>query len=172
VNPATEKQCPQCDAIIPKGAEVCPDCGSPQNVPPIARAGGGGKVLKGCLIAAVVGFFGIFVVGIIAAIAIPKFASTKEKAYIAAMRADLRNLSAAEDEYYTAHGSYEASPAALGFTFGYGITLADSIDAGKDGWSATVKREETKTQCTIRVGDRVRAGETSGAPVCSATFSR
>ncbi|MFL5563017.1 MAG: zinc ribbon domain-containing protein [Gemmatimonadaceae bacterium] len=172
MNPATEKQCPQCDAIIAKDAEVCPDCGSAQNVPPIARKGGGGKVLKGCLIAAVVGFFGIFVLGIVAAIVIPKFANTKEKAYIAAMRIDLRNLATAEEAYHAAHGSYEANPAALGFNFGYGITLVDSIDAGKDGWSATVKRAETSTRCTMSVGDRVPTGEASGVPVCTAGAGR
>ncbi|HKY96849.1 MAG TPA: prepilin-type N-terminal cleavage/methylation domain-containing protein, partial [Gemmatimonadaceae bacterium] len=34
----------------------------------------------------------VVIIGILAAIAIPKFANTKEKAYVAAMKADLRNL--------------------------------------------------------------------------------
>ncbi|MGD0991563.1 MAG: prepilin-type N-terminal cleavage/methylation domain-containing protein, partial [Gemmatimonadales bacterium] len=34
----------------------------------------------------------VVIIGILAAIAIPKFANTKEKAYIASMKADLRNL--------------------------------------------------------------------------------
>ena len=33
----------------------------------------------------------VVIIGILAAIAIPKFASTKEKAYLAAMKSDLRN---------------------------------------------------------------------------------
>ncbi|MFI5214388.1 MAG: prepilin-type N-terminal cleavage/methylation domain-containing protein, partial [Gemmatimonadales bacterium] len=33
----------------------------------------------------------VVIIGILAAIAIPKFGSTKEKAYIASMKADLRN---------------------------------------------------------------------------------
>ena len=34
----------------------------------------------------------VVIIGILAAIAIPKFASTKEKAYLASMKSDLRNL--------------------------------------------------------------------------------
>ena len=34
----------------------------------------------------------VVIIGILASIAIPKFANTKSKAYIAAMKSDLRNL--------------------------------------------------------------------------------
>ena len=34
----------------------------------------------------------VVIIGILAAIAIPKFANTKEKAYVASMKSDLRNL--------------------------------------------------------------------------------
>src|SRR5205085_7241385 len=40
----------------------------------------------------------LFRSGILAAIAIPKFANTKGKAYIASMKSDLRNLVTAEEE--------------------------------------------------------------------------
>src|SRR6202162_3429896 len=42
----------------------------------------------------------VVIIGILAAIAIPKFGSTKEKAYIASMKADLRNLVTAEESYF------------------------------------------------------------------------
>ena len=42
----------------------------------------------------------VVIIGILAAIAIPKFANTKEKAYIASMKADLRNLVTAEEAYF------------------------------------------------------------------------
>jgi prepilin-type N-terminal cleavage/methylation domain-containing protein len=41
----------------------------------------------------------VVIIGILAAIAIPKFANTKEKAYAASMRADLRNLATAQEGY-------------------------------------------------------------------------
>jgi prepilin-type N-terminal cleavage/methylation domain-containing protein len=41
----------------------------------------------------------VVIIGILAAIAIPKFASTKEKAYLASMKSDLRNLATAQEAY-------------------------------------------------------------------------
>ena len=41
----------------------------------------------------------VVIIGILAAIAIPKFANTKEKAYTAAMKSDLRNLATYEESY-------------------------------------------------------------------------
>src|SRR5438128_1853231 len=42
----------------------------------------------------------VVIIGILAAIAIPKFANTKAKAYIASMKSDLRNLVTAESAKY------------------------------------------------------------------------
>jgi len=41
----------------------------------------------------------VVIIGILAAIAIPKFANTKEKAYLAAMKSDLRNMATYEEQY-------------------------------------------------------------------------
>ncbi len=41
----------------------------------------------------------VVIIGILAAIAVPKFANTKEKAYVASMKADLRNLVSSEEGY-------------------------------------------------------------------------
>ena len=41
----------------------------------------------------------VVIIGILAAIAIPKFTTTKEKAYLASMKTDLRNLVTAEEAY-------------------------------------------------------------------------
>ena len=48
----------------------------------------------------------VVIIGILAAIAIPKFANTKSKAYIAAMKSDLRNLVTAEESYFADSASY------------------------------------------------------------------
>jgi type IV pilus assembly protein PilA len=41
----------------------------------------------------------VVIIGILAAIAIPKFANTKNKAYVSAMKSDLRNLATYEESY-------------------------------------------------------------------------
>ena len=48
----------------------------------------------------------VVIIGILAAIAIPKFANTKSKAYIAAMKSDLRNLVTAEEAYFADSSKY------------------------------------------------------------------
>src|SRR5262249_32283604 len=48
----------------------------------------------------------VVIIGILAAIAIPKFANTKEKAYVAAMKSDLRNMATAEESYFADNQTY------------------------------------------------------------------
>ncbi len=56
----------------------------------------------------------VVIIGILAAIAIPKFANTKEKAYLAAMKSDLRNLATYEESYAAdSSGAYRLSAGPL-----------------------------------------------------------
>ena len=48
----------------------------------------------------------VVIIGILAAIAIPKFANTKSKAYKTAMISDLRNLVTAEEAFFSDSGKY------------------------------------------------------------------
>src|SRR2546425_5092909 len=59
----------------------------------------------------------VVIIGILAAIAIPKFANTKEKAYIASMKSDLRNLVTAEEAYFADSVKYTAAYGAGGVNF-------------------------------------------------------
>ena len=59
----------------------------------------------------------VVIIGILAAIAIPKFSNTKEKAYVAAMKADLRNLATYEESFAAdSNGVYFAGSATGGGT--------------------------------------------------------
>ena len=54
----------------------------------------------------------VVIIGILAAIAIPKFAATKDKAYVATMKSDLRNLATYEEQYAAdSNGKYFAGTA-------------------------------------------------------------
>src|SRR5205085_2139680 len=48
----------------------------------------------------------VVIIGILAAIAIPKFANTKGKAYVTAMKSDLRNLVTAEEAFFADSSKY------------------------------------------------------------------
>src|SRR3970282_926604 len=55
----------------------------------------------------------LLIIGILAALAIPKFANTKQKAYVAQMKSDLKNLATAEEAYFYDSTAYTSSLAAL-----------------------------------------------------------
>ena len=78
----------------------------------------------------------VVIIGILAAIAIPKFANTKGKAYVTAMKSDLRNLINAEEAFFSDSSRYTSSLTSLGFKQSTG-TRAPTIVAGAGFWSAT-----------------------------------
>jgi prepilin-type N-terminal cleavage/methylation domain-containing protein len=77
----------------------------------------------------------VVIIGILAAIAIPKFSATREKAYFAAMKSDVKNLASQQEIYYADNYAYTTSKTALAFTNSEGVTV--TIAASTSGWSAT-----------------------------------
>src|SRR4026208_1412222 len=67
----------------------------------------------------------VVIIGILAAIAIPKFANTKEKAYLASMKSDLRNLITAEEAYFADSVKYTSN---LGTAYNTTSGLATSTN--------------------------------------------
>jgi prepilin-type N-terminal cleavage/methylation domain-containing protein len=78
----------------------------------------------------------VVIIGILAAIAIPKFSATREKAYFAAMKSDLKNLASQQEIYYSDTYQYSNDDNDLGFvnSDGVNVTIAQSTGSG---WSAT-----------------------------------
>ncbi len=69
----------------------------------------------------------VVIIGILAAIAIPKFASTKQKAYVAAMKSDLMNLAAAEEAYFADYLSYTTTMPAGTYNTSQSVTVVIPI---------------------------------------------
>ena len=78
----------------------------------------------------------VVIIGIIAAIAVPKFASTKGKAHAAALKGDLHNLATAEESYVFLWQTDTTDTAALNFKVSNGTQLT-IVGADRGGWSAT-----------------------------------
>src|SRR5205807_8387883 len=79
----------------------------------------------------------VVIIGLLATIAIPKFSNTKEKAYVGAMKSDLRNLATAEEAFFYDSAKYTTSFALMAnFASSVGITLTIN-EATASGWSAT-----------------------------------
>ena len=77
----------------------------------------------------------VVIIGILAAIAIPKFQNTKGKAQLAAMKSDLRNLATAEEAYMFDNGAYTGVIAGLAYSSSPGVILTIT-NASASGWSA------------------------------------
>jgi prepilin-type N-terminal cleavage/methylation domain-containing protein len=114
----------------------------------------------------------IVIIGLLSAITIPKFANTKQKAIVASMKSDLRNLASAEEGYWVENRTYYGA-AIPGATFLYqptqGVTVT-MITASGAGWSATAAAPgSTLTTCAIFYGDALPLppATTEGAPACT-----
>ena len=113
----------------------------------------------------------VVIIGILAAIAIPKFASTKEKAYITAMRSDLRNMMTAQESYFSDYGTYTSNTTNLkGFSQTTGVHVAVGEATGGGWWaSSTHNALQSSQTCEIAVGTSASSGGRSlneGEPTC------
>jgi prepilin-type N-terminal cleavage/methylation domain-containing protein len=100
----------------------------------------------------------VVIIGILAAVAIPKFSNTKEKAYIAAMKTDLRNLATAEEAFFYDSAKYTVNFAQMN---GYAPTVGVAVtvnEATSKGWSATAVSVNTARQCYVFSGTAVPIG--------------
>ena len=111
----------------------------------------------------------IVIIGILAAIAIPKFMSTKNKAFIAAMRSDLHNLVGAEEAFAVDSLKYVTyDTAQLRFRPSSGV--ADpTIVVGVGYWSATITHTMMPGfSCGISINttNPISPSGGNGEPVC------
>ncbi len=123
----------------------------------------------------------VVIIGILAAIAIPKFANTKQKAIVASMKSDLRNLVTAQEAFFADQNTYATaispttSTTAATFVQSAG-NVAPTITAGTtiaSGWAATITNPQLTggsiTTCGIYVGTGTApnaAVTQEGAPGC------
>ncbi len=118
----------------------------------------------------------IVIIGILAAVAIPKFNNTKKRANRAAGVADLRNLATAQEGFYADSDRYGAlaDTATMRFALSRGntgltITLAGA-PAGTTGWNAALAVPGASS-CGIFVGAApppagMPAATPDGVPIC------
>jgi type IV pilus assembly protein PilA len=118
----------------------------------------------------------IVIIGILAAIAIPKFNTTKRRANRSAGIADLRNLATAQEAFYADSDRYGAitDTAQMQFSLSKGNTgLAIALTgapAGTTGWNA-VLAVPGPSNCGIYVGAATApagmpTGTPDGVPAC------
>ncbi len=90
----------------------------------------------------------IIIVGILAAIAIPRYTATRQRAFVSSMKADLRTIVSAAESFYSQDGSYVSYPAPPGSN-GAIITFAGTADS----WRATATHPSVPgLLCTVERG--------------------
>jgi prepilin-type N-terminal cleavage/methylation domain-containing protein len=101
----------------------------------------------------------VVIIGILAAIAIPKFANTKDKAYVAAMKSDMRNLATYEEQYAADNGGAYFSGTATaaaplqGFSPSQNVSITVTAVAGPpQSWSATASHSQSSKTCDNSTG--------------------
>jgi type IV pilus assembly protein PilE len=107
-----ESRCPDCGAPVSPNAVVCPQCGFPIRPSALPRGvgpqGGGSSSSAVVIIVAVVGVFfgGVVIFGILAAIAIPRFAAATERAKEKQGEGLLKWAYVAEQTFHAQNGRY------------------------------------------------------------------
>ena len=101
----------------------------------------------------------VVIIGILAAIAIPKFSNTKDKAYVAQMKSDLRNLATYEEQHAADNGgAYFGGNATMavplqGFTPSQNVTVVVASPPGlPPSWSAVATHSLTTKTCNMTAG--------------------
>ena len=97
----------------------------------------------------------VVIIGILAAIAIPKFAATKDKAKLASVRTDLRNAETAEESYFSDYNTYGAlsdlqALSLVGLSSGNSMNISPSTS----GYTATADNSSISsaiTSCQVQV---------------------
>jgi Tfp pilus assembly protein PilE len=93
------------------------------------------------------------IIGILAAIAIPKFQNTKGKAYAATIKTDIKNLTSIQEDYFYFNETYSSSLSQLRFAGTDGVTITIAEADGR-GWSATATHPASyPLTCAVYYGD-------------------
>ena len=95
----------------------------------------------------------IVIIGILVTVLIPRFATSREKAFVTAMKSDLRNLATAEESYFYDNDSYSPDLTRLpAFNATNGVTVTIAA-ATQTGWSASASSVNSSQQCYLFVGN-------------------
>lgn len=94
----------------------------------------------------------VVIIGLLAAIAIPKFTDTKSRAFVTTQKSDLSNLAMQQELFYNTGHVYGASAAQVGVTPSTGVTL-NILEATGAGWSASTSHSGTTQQCAVFYGN-------------------
>lgn len=111
----------------------------------------------------------VVIIGLLSVFAIPRLTRNKEKAILASMETDLRNLATAEEGFYYNNSTYSLDQVALNIQLSAGNVLVIN-EATAAGWSATISHAPVVPQsCYLFHGNATPVGSATieGLADCS-----
>jgi type II secretory pathway pseudopilin PulG len=93
----------------------------------------------------------MLILGLLVAIALPRFARSREKAARAAMQSDLRNLVTAQEAYFEKNFAYTNTMTDLQMNISPSVIL-EIVEVNGNGWSAKATHENTVYECAVYFG--------------------
>jgi type IV pilus assembly protein PilA len=96
----------------------------------------------------------VVIIGILVAIAIPKFSNSKGRAIVSQMKSDLRNMMTAQESYIADAATYYNGPVpgpAMAYGPSQNVTVTLS-NVTATGWAATATSTSTSRTCAIFIG--------------------
>jgi type IV pilus assembly protein PilA len=111
----------------------------------------------------------VVIIGILAAIAIPKFSNTKEKALVSGMKSDLRNFASAQESYYADHTTYGSLASLTAAPYNFKLSGANTGTGAGTGTSWTLALTNPGVSTATTNNCHVSGGTGSsdeGVPTC------
>jgi len=110
----------------------------------------------------------VVIIGILAAIAIPKFQNTKGRANAAALRSDLRNLTVAQEAYFFEKATYSSDTSTLNFRPSPGVQLTITTPATGEWMATSTHPLSYPLRCVVYYGMATppAPAQTEGVPAC------
>ena len=106
----------------------------------------------------------VVIIGILAAIAIPKYGKIKDKSYLATVRSDLRNLATSQETYFSDNTTYTTDKTKIDAVESTAVTITIT-KATNNAWSATAAHSALARTCAIYIGDAKQAPAVSEGEV-------
>lgn len=93
----------------------------------------------------------VTIIALLAVIALPRFARTRDKAYRSQMQTALRTLVSTQEAYFDDYLAYANNVSNLNYNVTPMVTLQIVQTAG-NGWSAKATHQMTTSECMIYIG--------------------
>lgn len=113
----------------------------------------------------------VLFIGILAAMAVPRFRDFKTRAYLASMKSDLANLRIAEEEHWALHQVYATDTAALGMRITTKVNIAITSADVVGGYTAIATHLNVPGQQCVTAMGAESAPRQPGSIVCGASSS-